>query len=226
MCGRFTITLEALELQQEFGLTSIPEDWKPRYNVAPTQLVGAVLDGHQRGVNWLRWGLIPSWAKSIEISSRLINARAETITEKPSFRNAFTHRRCLILADGFYEWFRPADRKGPSQPYHFKLADGKPFAFAGLWEIWRPAEGEPICSCTIITTQANQVVQRVHERMPVILHGQAMWDWLAAADPARAQSFLQPFPAEQMTATPVSRAVNDANWDAPECLRPVRSDVS
>lgn len=221
MCGRFTITLEALELQQELGLTSIPEDWKPRYNVAPTQMVAAVLDGKQRSAEWLRWGLIPSWAKDMEIGSRLINARAETLSEKPSFRTAFARRRCLILADGFYEWFRSPDRKGPSQPYHFKLADGKPFAFAGLWEIWRPGEGEPVRSCTIITTQANRIVQPVHDRMPVMLRGEAMWEWLAASDLATAQSFLQPFPTEQMMATPVSRAVNDANRDTPECLRPV-----
>jgi putative SOS response-associated peptidase YedK len=221
MCGRFTITLEASELQQELGLVSVPEDWKPRFNAAPTQNVGAVISATQRDAVWLRWGLIPSWAKNMEISSRLINARSETLVEKPSFRNAFAKRRCLILANGFYEWLRSPGRKGPSQPYHFRLADGKPFAFAGLWEIWHPQEGEPVRSCTIITTQANAIVQPVHDRMPVILSGQAMWDWLSAPDVQAAQVFLQPYPAEQMVAVPVSRVVNDATQDSPECLRSV-----
>jgi putative SOS response-associated peptidase YedK len=221
MCGRFTITLEAAELQETLGLNSVPADWKPRFNAAPTQPVGAVLDGSLRNVEMLRWGLIPSWAKDKEIGSRLINARSETLSEKPSFRNAFARRRCLILADGFFEWRRFADKKIPSQPYFFHLQDAKPFAFAGLWETWRSPEGEMIRSCTIITTQANELVAPIHDRMPVILSGEALWTWLQPPDLETGRALLRPFPSERMQAIPIQRLVNDPGLDSPEILSPM-----
>ena len=219
MCGRFTITLEAADLQQDLGVAEMPGDWLPRYNVAPTQAVAAVLDAGTRRGEWLRWGLIPSWAKDPTIGSRLINARSETITEKPSFRSAFTRRRCLILADGFYEWKRQPGQKGPTQPFYFRRADRKPFAFAGLWEIWKPADGDFIRSCTIITCAANAVVSPVHERMPVILSGDMMWKWLEPASPETLVGFLQPYPAQWMAAYPISKAVNDASRESPDLVK-------
>ena len=220
MCGRFTITLEAPDLQEGLGITELPPDWMPRYNVAPTQPVAAVLDLQSRRAEWLRWGLIPSWAKDLSIGDRLINARAETLSEKPSFRQAFARRRCLILADGFYEWQRTPGQKGPSQPFHFHRKDKKPFAFAGLWETWKPPEGELIRSCTIITCSANEVVAPVHDRMPVILSGESLWKWLEPAGSDVLAEFLKPYPAEWMTAVPISKLVNNARLDSPEMIRP------
>ena len=219
MCGRFTITLEAADLQLELGVSEVPADWLPRFNVAPTQPVGAVLDASARRVEWLRWGLIPSWAKDASIASKLINARSETLAEKPSFRQAFTKRRCLILADGFYEWQKSA--KGSSQPFYFQRIDKKPFAFAGLWEFWKSPEGEPVRSCTIITCAANPLVAPVHERMPVMLSGEAAWQWLEPASPEALAGFLRPYPPELMTVRPVSRLVNDATRDSPDLVRPL-----
>jgi putative SOS response-associated peptidase YedK len=219
MCGRFTITLEAADLQQDLGVAEMPGDWQPRYNVAPTQPVAAVVDAATRRAEWLKWGLIPSWAKDPSIGSRLINARSETIAEKPSFRSAFSKRRCLILADGFYEWKRQPDQKGLSQPYYFHRTDRKPFAFAGLWEIWKPAEGDFIRSCTIITCAANEVVSSVHERMPVILSGEQMWKWLEPGSPETLMGFLQPYPAKGMSAYAISKAVNDANRESPDLVK-------
>ena len=219
MCGRFTITLEAADLQQDLGVSEVPSDWLPRFNVAPTQPVGAVLDARARKVEWLRWGLIPSWAKDASIASKLINARSETLAEKPSFRQAFARRRCLILADGFYEWQKAS--QGPSQPYYFQRVDKKPFAFAGLWEFWKSPEGEPVRSCTIITCAANPLVAPVHERMPVILSGEAAWQWLEPASPEVLAGFLRPYPPELMAAVPISRLVNNANLESPDLVRPL-----
>jgi putative SOS response-associated peptidase YedK len=221
MCGRFTITLEAAEIEQGVGVSEMPADWLPRFNAAPTQPVAAVVDASTRRSEWLRWGLIPSWAKDPKIASQLINARSETLAEKPSFRQAFARRRCLILADGFYEWQRSAVGKGPSKPYYFQLADKKPFAFAGLWESWKPPEGEPVRTCTIITCAANEVVAPVHDRMPVILSGEALWKWLEPASIDVLNDFLKPYPASRMTALPISRLVNDVNLDTPDLIKPV-----
>jgi putative SOS response-associated peptidase YedK len=220
MCGRFTITLEAAELQEGLGLASIPADWQPRYNTAPTQNVGGLVDAGTRAVEWLRWGLIPSWAKDAEIGSRLINARAETVAEKPSFRQAFARRHCLILADGFYEWQHFTDKKKSSQPFYFNLLNGKPFAFAGLWEDWRSPQGKLVRSCTLITTEANSVVKPIHDRMPVILDQESMWIWLQTTDLETARNLLLPYPEGLMAARPVGRLVNDPGRDLPECILP------
>ena len=221
MCGRFTITLAADEVHEQLELGELPRDWQPRYNVAPSQPVPAVTDAQSRQVEWLRWGLIPFWAKDMAIGSRLINARSETVTEKPSFRQAFAQRRCLILADGFYEWQRSKEKKSPSIPYHFHRKDRGAFAFAGLWERWRNPEGEELRSCTILTTAANGVVAPVHDRMPVILSGADLWAWLNPAEPAELQALLKPYPEDWLEAYPVSRVVNNPAQDVPECVLPV-----
>mgnify|MGYP000853121247 FL=1 len=221
MCGRFSLTLDADEVRQALRLGEIPPDWQPRYNIAPSQPVAVVMDAETRDVRWMRWGLIPSWAKDETIGSRLINARAETLVEKPSFRSAFARRRCLILADGFYEWLRPATGKGRSQPYYFRLKSRKPFALAGLWETWRSApEAQPLTTCTIITCAANAMVAPVHERMPVMLAEEPAWDWLTIDHQAVLRAMLAPFPPEEMEALPVERFVNDPAFDSPDCLKP------
>jgi len=220
MCGRFTLTLDPGELKEDLNLGDITFEYQPRYNVAPTQPVAAVRDAHTRDIELLRWGLVPSWAKDITIGDRLINARGETLTEKPSFKNAFAKRRCLVLADGFYEWHRATD--GPKTPYYFKLKSGKPFAFAGLWEFWRSPEGDELRTCTIITTAANTLVAQHHERMPVILPLAAHVPWLSLTTPAtELQRLLAPYPPEEMTTYPVSKAVNSPGNDSIECIQPV-----
>lgn len=221
MCGRFTIMLDADELQETLELNSVPDDWRPRYNVAPTQPVAVVRDANLRQVEWMRWGLIPAWAKDMEIGSRLINARAETITEKPSFRSAFARRRCVLLADGFYEWQRSPDKKAPAAPFFFFRKGHKPFGFAGLWETWRNSTGEEIHSCTILTTEANETVRPVHQRMPVMLDETNLWNWILPAEPQVHLAMLQPYPVEKMESYPVSKIVNDPARDVPECAAPI-----
>ncbi len=222
MCGRFTLILEPSELQEELHLGDIPEDLPPRYNVAPTQPVAVVSDPVSRAVELYQWGLIPSWAKDASIGSKLINARSETLLEKPSFKSAFAHRRCLILADGFFEWYHPTTRGAKTQPYFFRLADGKAFAFAGLWDTWLPPDtSEPVKSCTIITCPANGLVGQYHERMPAILDSTHIWDWLNPTNRLPLlQSLLQPYPAEKMTSWPVSNRINSPSYDNADCIEP------
>lgn len=217
MCGRFTLMLDAEDLQSEFGLEEIPAEYAPRYNIAPTQPVAVITSGNERRLEFMSWGLVPSWAKDPAIGSKMINARSETVQEKPSFRNAFNRRRCIIPADGFYEWKR-SPGKGPSTPYFFYARDRKPFAFAGLWELWHSPLGDDLLSCTILTTNANSLVSNIHDRMPVILRGGAVENWLGPGSPAAWQALLQPFPAEQMSAHPVSKAVNSSAVDRPELV--------
>lgn len=221
MCGRFTIMVDAETVQEQLELGGLPPNWRPRYNVAPTQPVAVVLDAQTRQVEWLRWGLVPAWAKDPEIGSRLINARSETVTEKPSFRSAFARRRCILLADGFYEWQHLEGKKGPAVPYYFHLKDRRAFGLAGLWESWNAPDGSILRSCTILTTQANALVAPVHERMPVILSGAEIWRWILPAEPAEHMGLLRPFSAEAMERTPVSRSVNRPEYDAPDCALPV-----
>lgn len=225
MCGRFTLTLNTDPLQEELHLGNFPPNWDgtPRYNVAPSTPVAVVSDANTRDVEMMRWGLVPSWAKDVSIGNRLINARAETLLEKPSFRNAFQRRRCLILADGFFEWKKPENKRDLTTPYYFQRDGRQPFAFAGLWEFWRSPEGEPLRSCTLITTTANSLVSPVHDRMPVMLTGENCWDWLEMTKVEDLQSLLLPFHADRMVCYPVSRLVNDPSVDAPEILLPLAS---
>lgn len=221
MCGRYTITISADRARDDLGIVQMPEDYAPHYNVAPTQPVAVVLSPEERKAAWMKWGLIPFWAKDPGIASKLINARSETVAEKPAFKNAFLKRRCLILADGFYEWKRGGAEKGRSQPFYFKLEDGKPFAFAGLWEFWRSTQGDEVRTCTIITCEANLLVKTVHERMPVMLAGDSMWAWLSDASPADHLRLLKPFDPDQMAAYPVSLLVNRPDVDNPELIKPI-----
>ncbi len=223
MCGRFTLTLDGVALQQAFPQFRIPASLAPRYNIAPTQPVAVVPNDGQRRVDFFLWGLIPAWAKDPRIGNRLINARAETAAQKPSFRAPFRRRRCLILADGFYEWQRAPGGKGPKQPYRILLRDGRPFAFAGLWERWQAPDGSEIYSCTILTTQANPLVAQVHDRMPVILAPEDYDRWLTPGEaaPEVLQPLLRPFPADAMTLYPVSSRVNSPQRDDPDCIRPL-----
>ena len=219
MCGRFILTLDPVELQEAFDLGEFPLEWTPRYNIAPGQPIAVVDDLQTRKVGYMRWGLVPYWAKDRSIGNRLINARAETIAEKPSFRSAFTHRRCLILANGFYEWSK-ADKAGgrAAIPHLFELRNGGPFAMAGLWESWRSPEGEMVKSCTIVTTNANEIVGRVHERMPVLFSPVSAWDWLENRSPGDLLKLLQPYPPEMMVSHPVSQAVNNPKQDDPSVV--------
>ena len=221
MCGRFTITVQPDVVQQELGLASMPENYQPRYNVAPTQPVAVVTSADERKAEWMRWGLVPFWAKDPSIGSRLINARAETVMEKPAFKNAFNKRRCLLIADGFYEWQKGGGAKGRSQPYYFKREDGKPFAFAGLWEFWKSPDGQELRTCALITTEANACVAPVHDRMPVMLSEDDLWAWLAQDQPDDLLALLKPYPANRMTRIAVSPAVNKPEIDRAELIAPV-----
>jgi putative SOS response-associated peptidase YedK len=221
MCGRFTIMLDADDAREAFGLSETPTDWTPRYNVAPTQMLPVLVSAQERKVAQMRWGLVPSWAKDPEIGNRMINARSETLEEKPAFRNAFKSRRCLILADGFYEWQRSAGGKSPSVPHFFRRADGNPFSFAGLWEFWRSPDGQELRTCTIITCSANALVAPVHERMPVMLSGDEGWKWLSPQPSSALLPLLRPYPADEMVRYPVSRAVNFPDRDGPELVQPL-----
>lgn len=219
MCGRFTLTLDPVELRQAFNLGEMPEEWIPRYNIAPTQPVAVVTDAATRKVEFMRWGLVPSWAKDISIGSKLINARGETIAEKPSFRSAFAKRRCLVLADGFYEW-QKTGAKSPSIPYYIHIEDNSPFAFAGLWEFWRSPEGDGLTTCTIITTEPNARIAPIHDRMPVILNPQTAWEWLGTGTPEALLKLIKPYPAEELVAYRVSRMVNDPSKDTAALVKP------
>jgi putative SOS response-associated peptidase YedK len=217
MCGRFTLRAAPTEVQQAFHLDEAPRI-EPRFNVAPSQQVFALRQSEQGKVEpvFLRWGLIPSWAKDPKIAFTLINARSETAAEKPSFRSAFKARRCLIPADGFYEWLKEGKAK---KPMRFTLRDGRLFAFAGLWERWLSPEGPAIQTCTILTTSANQIVRPLHERMPVILDPTRYLDWLdPATSAAEVQSWMVAWPADDMTMVPANPIVNSPRNEGPECI--------
>ncbi|MDQ3795290.1 MAG: SOS response-associated peptidase [Actinomycetota bacterium] len=217
MCGRYTLVTPAKKLAEEFSLDASSVDLPPNYNVAPTQGVAAVLsEGGERRLEILRWGLIPPWADDPQIGSRMINARAETAPEKPSFRRAFRERRCLIPADGFYEWKRT---NGSKQPYYIHMKDERPFAFAGLWESWNDNGGPAIRSCTILTTGPNALVAGVHDRMPVILPAGSYDAWLdPEAERDELAALLAPYPEDEMEAYPVSRFVNSPSNNDPRCI--------
>ncbi len=227
MCGRFTLTIDSTGLQAAFPGLLLPEDGPPlapRYNIAPTQSVATILNGETPRLRHLRWGLIPFWAQDAQTGARLINARAETLAEKPSFRTAFRRRRCLIPADGFYEWQRLSS--GCKQPVYVRLQSGGEFAFAGLWECWSSPGGGPadaLHSCAIITTAPNELLEPIHNRMPVILSPSAYQAWLAPGDiaPPALQPLLRPYPAAEMNAYPVARTVNNPRNDSPDCVQPV-----
>lgn len=219
MCGRFTLRTPAKAIATLFDLGEIPE-LRPRYNIAPSRPIAAVRQNRsrQREFAMLRWGLVPFWADDPKIGYRTINARAETVATKPSFRAAFRKRRCLVIADGYFEWKK---RDGKKQPYFFHLNDDRPFAFAGLWEHWEGDE-EKIESCTILVTEANALQQAIHDRMPVILSPHDYDVWLDPdVDGKRVQPLLRPYPNDDLETYPVSTTVNKPQNDVEECVRPV-----
>jgi putative SOS response-associated peptidase YedK len=223
MCGRFALSLPAKNLADLFSLDEVPE-LTPRYNIAPTQPVCAILIDRvkeKRIAKMLSWGLIPSWSKDPTNGPRLINARSETVDEKPAFRGAFKNKRCLLPADGYFEW---RQIEGKREPFFFRLKSGEPCTFAGLWEHWEGHSGEVFESCTILTTQANEVAQKVHDRMPVILPRRHYDLWL---DPIVTEKdilkpFLVPYPSDEIEFYPISSLVNNPKNDMPECIAPLK----
>ena len=220
MCGRYSLIADLGELARRFEFDGDWDAFERRYNIAPTQDVLTVVGGEPRRGGYMRWGLIPFWAKDKSIGSRMINARAETIVEKPSFRNALRRRRCLVLADGFYEWQKLGKQRIPMR---IVMRSGEPFAFAGLWETWRDPQGEVVPSCTIITTSANDTLSPIHDRMPVILPRDLEDFWLdeSITDADALTSVLTPYDDEAMEAYEVSALVNSARNDGPEVVEGV-----
>lgn len=222
MCGRFTLTATPEEIAERFQVDlTFFSRYEKSYNIAPSQSVFAIInDGTTNRGGLLRWGLVPPWAKDEKIGFKLINARGETVAEKPSFRNAFKNKRCLIIADSFYEWKKIGNTK---QPMRIMLKDGRLFAMAGLWEKWISPTQEPIYSCTIITTEANNLIKDIHERMPVILKPEDEKIWLdqSMKDVHFLQSMLQPYSEDEMTTYAVSDFVNSAKNNSIECIAPI-----
>ena len=224
MCGRFSLTSEIGELQGRFEFDGAGLSHAPRYNIAPTQPVLAVTNREGRGASYMRWGLIPSWAKDASVGNRLINARAETVAERNSFRSALVRRRCLVLADRFYEWQKVGNAK---RPMRIVMKSGEPFAFTGLWDSWSDSNGEIVRSCTIITTEANELLRPIHSRMPVILPREMESFWLDddVQDGGALCSVLAPYPAGSMDMYEVSSLVNRSSNDSPEVIVPVRKET-
>ena len=223
MCGRFTLTVDPAQAQENFNNFTFPEKFAPRFNIAPTQPILAIPNDEKFTADFFIWGLIPMWAKDPAIGNRLINARAETLAEKPSFRGSLKYKRCLILADGFYEW-KSSDGKKSKTPFFIHMKDRKPFAFAGLWDSWNSPEGSQLKTCTIITTEPNELMSLLHNRMPVILHPRDYDKWLdpSSQTPDQLLPLLKPFPAEMMDAYPVTPLVNKPANDTPELVVPAR----
>ncbi len=230
MCGRFNVNQLADALMILFGIEDghyAARNAAPRYNVAPTQPVAAVRENPQSGTRelcYLRWGLIPHWAKDPAIGNRMINARAETAAEKPSFRGAMRYRRCLIPANGYYEWQKLPSGK---QPHNIRMKDGAPFAFAGLWESWEQPDGGAVESCTILTTEPTERLRAIHHRMPVILPPEDFDQWLDINEKnsAAVVPLLRPYPHDALIAVPVSRYVNKPTNDGPRCIEPVAPET-
>lgn len=220
MCGRFTLTSPPQRLRERFALVAAPETLAPRWNIAPSQAVSVIANRRERRLRSARWGLVPHWATDPSIGHRLINARAETLAQRPAFREALERRRCVVPADGFYEWQR---RGRTRQPFHLRRRDGELLALAGLWDVWRAPDGERLASCAIVTVPANDLVAAIHDRMPAILSSDGVDAWLdPAAAPASARlRWLAPCPDEWLEAYAVSTWVNTPEHDGPQCLAPV-----
>lgn len=228
MCGRFVQYSPLQTIQQMLDVGTVSFEVIPNYNVAPTQkIITVIKHNNENKLEKLHWGLVPFWAKDISIGSRMINARAETVSQKPSFRNAFRKRRCLIPADGFYEW---KGEKGNKQPYYVSIPSGEPFSFAGLWETWTDKEtGEESVykSCTIITTAASESIREIHHRMPVILDPKFHEKWLNAdiQDPKALQVIINDGIIHNMSFYPVSKLVNSVKNNDPNCIKPVDENL-
>ena len=214
MCGRFSLTVTEAELNLRFTLAGGDAPYVPRYNGAPTQLLAVVSSENRGKLSFYRWGLVPPWAKDVSMGNKMINARAETITEKPSFRTPLFSKRCIVPSDGFYEWKQDAGK----QPYRIFVKGEPIFSMAGLWERWRAPDGKVLETFCIITTEANAFMKPIHDRMPVILNRQDEELWLASKNANEILSLLKPYPAEEMDAYPVTRLVNSVKNVGPEVL--------
>jgi putative SOS response-associated peptidase YedK len=225
MCGRYTLTETALEIQAHFHLEFPVREYRPRHNLAPGQMAPVILceDG-KRKTRWMRWGLVPSWAKDDKIGYQMINARAETAGEKPSFKRAFAHRRCIVPADSFYEWKKLGKAKIPMR---ISLKNQTLFGFAGLWESWRAPQGAVLETFTILTTSANEWIGKIHDRMPVILSEAQARLWLdpQQKDVQILKNLLSPLPEDALEAYEVSSVVNHAGNDGPECIAPAQAQM-
>jgi putative SOS response-associated peptidase YedK len=218
MCGRFNLFTNPRLFAEVFAVArTFDDDWTPAYNIAPTQKVLCIRDGDDREFFRAKWGLIPSWAKDAKIGASCINARVETVDTKPAFRSAFKKRRCLVVADGFYEW-----RKTDKQPHFISLKSGEQMAFAGLWETWKSPDGM-VESCTICTTDANDMMGQLHDRMPVILPSTAIDHWLdpKVSDPDELKPMLRQLPSEEMQSWTVGKAVGNVRNQGPALMEPV-----
>lgn len=221
MCGRFVLFSDLKHIQRAFDLADVKVNIEPSYNIAPTHQVATIVQrAETKLLELMRWGLIPSWAKDDKIGAKMINARAETVAEKPSFKRALVKRRCLVIADGFYEWRKEGTRK---TPMFIRLKSETPFGFAGLYETWQPPNGEAITLCAIITTAANELMRSIHDRMPVILSKADQRAWLDPAnqDANKLVAFLKPYPAQEMQAYAVAPLVNSPRNNSAECIRAV-----
>jgi len=218
MCGRFSFSPKEIYIEERFDIEIEEGIYNPRYNCAPTQNLAVISNSDPGRLNWFRWGLIPFWAKDISIGNKMINARAETITEKASFKNPFKRKRCLVLSDGFFEWKKEENGK---VPYRIIMKDGGLFAMAGIWDSWKDIDDKKINSFAIITTSPNELMENIHNRMPVILQPEMEKPWLMNNDPVELLSFLKPYPAELMEAFPVSKLVNSPANDIPEVLKKI-----
>jgi putative SOS response-associated peptidase YedK len=219
MCGRFSFSPLAKIIENRFDVKVDTSRYNPRYNSAPTQDLAVISNLSPGQVSFYRWGLIPFWAKDMSIGNKLINAKAETVNEKPSFKNPLKRKRCLVLADGFYEWKTLENKE--KIPYRIVFRDSRLFAMAGLWDTWKNADGSTISSFTIITTTPNKLMENIHTRMPVILERKDEKTWLTNDDTDFLQSLLKPYPELEMTAFPVSKLVNSPANDLPDVMNPV-----
>lgn len=222
MCGRFTVAVPREDLLDEFGVSEPPFDIRPRYNLAPSQIAPVILRGDDGTLSLagFRWGLVPFWAKDPAAGNRMINARAETLAERPAFRSAFEERRCLVPADGWYEWMKEGRGK---TPLWIHLRSRRPFAFAGLWERWGP-RSSPLHTFTIVTTAAAHSIRHIHDRMPLVLPRAARERWLdPAADTAELMALLRPYPGDDLEAWSVSRLVNSPDNDVADCILPAEA---
>lgn len=221
MCGRYSLSSDGEALVEEFGVNDLAA-WSPRFNIAPSQAVPVLVrNGESLEATSFYWGLVPAWAKDRKMQSRLINARAESVAEKPSFRRAFRRRRCLVLANGYYEWVK---RNNEKQPYYIHLQSHRPFAFAGLWEKWLDENGTPYLSCSIITCAANERLTALHQRMPVVLPKSTHTTWLQSeTDRQTLIDLLKPAANDAFNAIAVSRFVNAPNHEGPDCIKPLQS---
>ncbi len=221
MCGRLAQTMDAVSLAEKLGAPRPDFGPEPRYNLAPGQPAMVVVADPDRRLARMRWGLVPAWAKEEKTGWRMINARAETLDRKPAFRGPLRRRRCLVPADGFYEWQKTGPRT--KRPWRIFFKGERPMVMAGLWDVWRPPTGEVLETFTIITTRANELVAKIHDRMPVLLAAPAQAAWLdpEISDPARLLPMLTPYPADEMAAYPVSTLVNSPAHDSPEIIAPL-----